>query len=125
MNIGYMRSKGVESRTTGNSLARLSLRALRNDPCEFDKPALLALAHRNLQRLESLRAAPAQVVPGPQDLERIGLTPREAEVLHWVMKRKTGRSNRRYSKDQCPDSSSAHRSHSQKAPIRKPSVGEL
>jgi DNA-binding CsgD family transcriptional regulator len=48
----------------------------------------VALAHRNLQRLESLRAAADQVVPGPQDLERVGLTPREAEVLHWVMKGK-------------------------------------
>ena len=48
----------------------------------------LALAHRNLQRLESLRAVADQVIPGPQDLERIGLTPREAEVLHWVMKGK-------------------------------------
>ena len=48
----------------------------------------VVLAHRNLQRLESLRAAGAQVVPGPQDLKRIGLTSREAEVLHWVMKGK-------------------------------------
>jgi DNA-binding CsgD family transcriptional regulator len=48
----------------------------------------VALAYRNLQRLESVRAAEAQVVPGPEDLERIGLTPREAEVLHWVMKGK-------------------------------------
>jgi DNA-binding CsgD family transcriptional regulator len=48
----------------------------------------MALAYRNLQRLESLRAAADQVIPGPQDLERIGLTPREAEVLHWVMKGK-------------------------------------
>jgi len=47
----------------------------------------VALAYRNLQRLESLRAAD-QVIPGPQDLQRIGLTPREAEVLHWVMKGK-------------------------------------
>jgi DNA-binding CsgD family transcriptional regulator len=48
----------------------------------------IALAHRNLQRLESLRIVAAQVVPGPQDLERVGLTPREAEVLHWVIKGK-------------------------------------
>jgi DNA-binding CsgD family transcriptional regulator len=48
----------------------------------------VTLAHRNLERLESLRAAEPQVVPGPQDLERVGLTPREAEVLHWVMKGK-------------------------------------
>ena len=48
----------------------------------------VALAYRNLQRLESLRAVADQVIPGPQDLERIGLTPREAEVLHWVMKGK-------------------------------------
>jgi hypothetical protein len=32
----------------------------------------VALAHRNLQRLESLRAVAGQVIPGPQDLERIG-----------------------------------------------------
>ena len=48
----------------------------------------VALAYRNLQRLEPLRAVADQVIPGPQDLERIGLTPREAEVLHWVMKGK-------------------------------------
>ncbi|MBV8275135.1 MAG: hypothetical protein JO170_07755 [Verrucomicrobia bacterium] len=48
----------------------------------------LALAHRNLQRLETLRTAADQVVPGPHDLERVGLTPREAEVLHWVIKGK-------------------------------------
>jgi DNA-binding CsgD family transcriptional regulator len=48
----------------------------------------LALAHRNLQRIEALRAAANEVVPGPHDLERVGLTPREAEVLHWVIKGK-------------------------------------
>ena len=48
----------------------------------------LALAHRNLQRAEALRAVASRVVPGPQDLERVGLTPREAEVLHWVIKGK-------------------------------------
>jgi DNA-binding CsgD family transcriptional regulator len=48
----------------------------------------LALAHRNLQRIEALRNAAAQVIPGPEDLERVGLTPREAEVLHWVIKGK-------------------------------------
>ena len=48
----------------------------------------LALAHRNLQRLESLREAAKQVIPGPNDLERVGLTSREAEVLHWAMKGK-------------------------------------
>jgi DNA-binding CsgD family transcriptional regulator len=48
----------------------------------------LTLAHRNLQRIEALRCAAAQVIPGPEDLERVGLTPREAEVLHWVMKGK-------------------------------------
>jgi DNA-binding CsgD family transcriptional regulator len=46
------------------------------------------LAHRNLQRKEALRAAANEVVPGPHDLERVGLTPREAEVLHWVIKGK-------------------------------------
>ncbi|MFZ0503899.1 MAG: helix-turn-helix transcriptional regulator [Chthoniobacterales bacterium] len=35
-----------------------------------------------------MRIAADEVVPGPQDLERIGLTPREAEVLHWVIKGK-------------------------------------
>jgi DNA-binding CsgD family transcriptional regulator len=48
----------------------------------------LALAHRNLQRIEALRAAANEIVPGPHDLERVGLTPREAEVLHWVIKGK-------------------------------------
>jgi DNA-binding CsgD family transcriptional regulator len=48
----------------------------------------VALAHRNLQSLIVLRAAAAQIVPGPEDLEQVGLSPREAEVLHWVMKGK-------------------------------------
>ena len=48
----------------------------------------VALAHRNLQRIECLKAAAAQVIPRPEDLERVGLTPREAEVLHWVIKGK-------------------------------------
>jgi DNA-binding CsgD family transcriptional regulator len=48
----------------------------------------IALAHRNLQRLESLRAAAAKVAPEARELERVGLTPREAEVLHWVIKGK-------------------------------------
>jgi DNA-binding CsgD family transcriptional regulator len=48
----------------------------------------VTLAHQNLQRLESFKMAAAQIVPGPRDLERVGLTPREAEVLHWVMKGK-------------------------------------
>jgi DNA-binding CsgD family transcriptional regulator len=48
----------------------------------------LALAHRNLQRKEALRVGAGEVVPGPEDLERVGLTPREAEVLHWVIKGK-------------------------------------
>jgi DNA-binding CsgD family transcriptional regulator len=49
---------------------------------------MVALAHRNLQRMEALKAAAAQVSPRPEDLERVGLTPREAEVLHWVIKGK-------------------------------------
>lgn len=48
----------------------------------------MALAHRNLQRIETLKAAADQVIPKPEDLERVGLTPREAEVLHWVIKGK-------------------------------------
>jgi DNA-binding CsgD family transcriptional regulator len=48
----------------------------------------VALAHRNLQRMESLKTAADQVIPKPEDLERVGLTPREAEVLHWVIKGK-------------------------------------
>jgi DNA-binding CsgD family transcriptional regulator len=48
----------------------------------------VALAHRNLQRTESLKLAADRIVPGPHDLERVGLTPREAEVLHWVIKGK-------------------------------------
>jgi DNA-binding CsgD family transcriptional regulator len=48
----------------------------------------VALAHRNLQRTESLKLAAERIVPGPHDLERVGLSPREAEVLHWVIKGK-------------------------------------
>jgi DNA-binding CsgD family transcriptional regulator len=49
----------------------------------------LAIAHRNLERVEKLRRMARQVIPKPTDLERVGLTAREAEVLHWVMQGKS------------------------------------
>jgi DNA-binding CsgD family transcriptional regulator len=48
----------------------------------------IAIAQRNLERVEKLRRMARQVIPQPTDLERVGLTPREAEVLHWVMQGK-------------------------------------
>lgn len=49
----------------------------------------IAIAHRNLERVEKLGRMARQVIPQPTDLERVGLTPREAEVLHWVMQGKS------------------------------------
>ena len=49
----------------------------------------VAIAHRNLEQVEKLRRMARQVIPQPTDLERVGLTPREAEVLHWVMQGKS------------------------------------
>jgi DNA-binding CsgD family transcriptional regulator len=49
----------------------------------------IALAHQNAQAFATLRqAAAARTIPAPEDFERIGLTPREGEVLHWVIQGK-------------------------------------
>jgi DNA-binding CsgD family transcriptional regulator len=48
----------------------------------------IALAHRNAQAFTALKQAAACTIPAPQDFERVGLTPREGEVLHWVIQGK-------------------------------------
>jgi len=48
----------------------------------------IALAHQNAQAFAALKQAAISTIPAPQDFERIGLTPREGEVLHWVIQGK-------------------------------------
>ena len=48
----------------------------------------IALAFRRAQDYTALMQAAAGAIPAPEDLQRIGLTPREAEVLHWVIQGK-------------------------------------
>jgi DNA-binding CsgD family transcriptional regulator len=48
----------------------------------------IALAHRNAQAFTALKRATQQTVPAPGELRSIGITPREAEVLHWVIQGK-------------------------------------
>jgi DNA-binding CsgD family transcriptional regulator len=48
----------------------------------------IALAHRNSQAFTALKRAAARTIPEPKDLERIGLTARESQVLHWVIQGK-------------------------------------
>jgi DNA-binding CsgD family transcriptional regulator len=48
----------------------------------------IARAHRNAQAFTALKQAAACTIPAPQDFQRIGLTPREGEVLHWVIQGK-------------------------------------
>jgi DNA-binding CsgD family transcriptional regulator len=48
----------------------------------------IALAHQNAQAFTALKQAAARAIPAPQDFERIGLTVRESEVLHWVIQGK-------------------------------------
>jgi DNA-binding CsgD family transcriptional regulator len=90
--LGIRHNKEVTLAIPGHVV---SLTASRNTDLTDEEMLLLrliapqiALAHRNLQRLESLKNSSAEVVPSPTDLERLGLTPREAEVLHWVIKGK-------------------------------------
>jgi DNA-binding CsgD family transcriptional regulator len=48
----------------------------------------IALAHRNAHAFTALKRAAARTIPAPEDLQRIGLTAREGEVLHWVIQGK-------------------------------------
>ena len=48
----------------------------------------IALAHRNARAVTALKRAAAQTIPAPEDLQQIGLTAREGEVLHWVIQGK-------------------------------------
>jgi DNA-binding CsgD family transcriptional regulator len=48
----------------------------------------IALAHRNAQAFTALRQAAALTIPTPEELQQVGTTPRESEVLHWVIQGK-------------------------------------
>ena len=47
-----------------------------------------ALAYRNALTFTRLKQAAARIIPAPRDLQRIGLTAREGEVLHWTIQGK-------------------------------------
>jgi DNA-binding CsgD family transcriptional regulator len=48
----------------------------------------IGLAYRNALAFTELKQAAARTVPAPKDLQQIGLTVREGEVLHWVIQGK-------------------------------------
>jgi DNA-binding CsgD family transcriptional regulator len=48
----------------------------------------IALAYRNALAFTKLKQAVARTIPAPKDLQQIGLTVREGEVLHWVIQGK-------------------------------------
>jgi DNA-binding CsgD family transcriptional regulator len=48
----------------------------------------IALAYRNAEMFSALKRTVAQTIPSPKDLQQIGLTAREGEVLHWVIQGK-------------------------------------
>ena len=48
----------------------------------------IALAYRNGLAFSELKLAAARTIPAPKEFERIGLTVREGEVLHWVIQGK-------------------------------------
>jgi DNA-binding CsgD family transcriptional regulator len=48
----------------------------------------IALAYRNALAFSELKQAAARTIPAPKDLQQIGLTVREGEVLHWVIQGK-------------------------------------
>ena len=48
----------------------------------------IALAYRNALAFSELKQAAARTIPAPKDLQQIGLTGREGEVLHWVIQGK-------------------------------------
>ena len=51
----------------------------------------IALAYRNALTVTRLKQAAARLVPAPADLQQIGLTARESEVLHWAIQGKRDR----------------------------------
>jgi DNA-binding CsgD family transcriptional regulator len=68
-----------------------------NRPTDFTEKELtllrlvapqIALAYRNALAFTELKQAAARAIPAPKDLQQIGLTGREGEVLHWVIQGK-------------------------------------
>jgi DNA-binding CsgD family transcriptional regulator len=48
----------------------------------------IALAYRNALAFTGLKQAASRTIPAPKDLQQIGVTVREGEVLHWVIQGK-------------------------------------
>jgi DNA-binding CsgD family transcriptional regulator len=68
-----------------------------NRPTDFTEKELtllrlvapqIALAYRNVLAFAELKQAAPRTIPAPKDLQQIGLTGREGEVLHWVIQGK-------------------------------------
>jgi DNA-binding CsgD family transcriptional regulator len=48
----------------------------------------IALAYRNAEMRSVLQRAASRTIPTPEELQELGLTAREGEVLHWVIQGK-------------------------------------
>ena len=48
----------------------------------------ITLAHRNAQKFTRMKKLALETVPPAEALEQVGLTPREAEIMHWVIQGK-------------------------------------
>jgi DNA-binding CsgD family transcriptional regulator len=48
----------------------------------------IALAHCNAHAFTTLKRVATQTVPTPEELRQVGITPRESEVLHWIIQGK-------------------------------------
>lgn len=48
----------------------------------------IVLAHRNAQSFTALKRAAAQTIPTPEELQGVGVTARESEILHWLIQGK-------------------------------------
>jgi DNA-binding CsgD family transcriptional regulator len=68
-----------------------------NRPSDFTEKELtllrlvapqISLAYRNALAFAELKQAAVRTIPAPKDLQQIGLTVREGEVLHWVIQGK-------------------------------------
>jgi DNA-binding CsgD family transcriptional regulator len=57
-------------------------------PAGAGKSSWIALAYRTAPAFTELKQAAARTIPAPKDLQQIGLTVREGEVLHWVIQGK-------------------------------------
>jgi DNA-binding CsgD family transcriptional regulator len=58
------------------------------EPAGAGKSSLVAIAYRTALAFTELKQTAARTIPAPKDLQQIGLTAREGEVLHWVIQGK-------------------------------------